>query len=49
VRGARQLAAGVDIAEVIDLARPAFAAARVTDLGPPDGFRLLDDGERAFV
>src|SRR6266571_1180176 len=47
--GARQLAAGVDIAEVIDLACPSFEAARVTNLRPPDGLRLINDGECTFV
>src|SRR5262245_33301265 len=42
-------AAGVDIAEVVDLARPPFAPAHVTNPCPPDDVGLLHHAERAFV
>ena len=43
------LSAGVDIAEVIDFARPPFVAELITHLGPPHRFGLFDHGQRTFV
>src|SRR5258706_15452310 len=46
---ARQLPAGVDVAEVIDLACPSLAAQLVANLRPPYGIGLFDDAQGALV